>query len=506
VEAVWAGDFSAGGFDEADIVVGTGIRIRDSNVIFVSSSDTLNRLHHFRDIDTLYVSNSLPALMALAESALLDGYDYAAAMETIKNGLMDYVHEIPSTRGPIHLTYFHNLIVSESHLSRAARPSSAPDFTDLAIYRDYLFASARSLGENARAPERRHGMTLLASVSSGYDSLAAAVLAREAGARDAVTIGRARRTPAHMFNLNDSGAPAARQLGLSCEVYSRRRKNYPFEDALWASMGNVGDINLALFNYPSKLCLLFTGFIGDVVWDKEEAHQIEFLKRKDTSGARFSECRLELGVFNCSPAFWGCQKADQICALSKRSEMRPWTLGTDYDRPIPRRLAEEAGITRDLFGNKKRLSSFSRRYGRPLSVDLRQDFAVFMKQRGERAVGGALEGASLMLRGLDSYVLSRMPESIRFSCRDWIALPSASIFFVWANERLRRRYLAGLSNWNSSGTSETAHVEPLRLREPEHDDLYLGPRRARRPIGPVKQDEEPNFSPAARRGGGRGPD
>jgi hypothetical protein len=443
VEAVWAGDFSEGGFDLTDVIVGTGIRIRGDKVLFVSSGDTLNRLHHFEDDETIYVSNSLPALMAIVGLTLISDYDYAPAMQSIKNGLISYVREIPSTRGMIHLTYFNNLVVADSKIVEAAKPSSTLDFTDFAMYRDYLFASARKVGENARAPQRRHSMRLLATVSSGYDSTATAVLAREAGTREAVTIRQARRTPAHVFDIDDSGAAVARQLGMSCKVYSRARKNYPFEDALWASMGNVGDINMTIFDYRQQLCLLFSGFLGDVLWGKK-SQQVEPLRRTGGAGGRFGECRLELGVLNCAPAYWGCRIESQVHVLSKRQEMLPWTLGTDYDRPIPRRLAEEAGITRESFGTRKRLSSFARRYGRPLSADLREDFAKFMKERGDHPVSGFLEGVSLILRGVDSLILSKLPRAVRFSCSEWIALPKPTLFFIWANERRKNRYLASL--------------------------------------------------------------
>jgi hypothetical protein len=453
VEAVWAGDFSAGGFDLTDVVVGTGVRLRDDNVVFVSSGDTLNRLHHLKKEEMIYVSNSLPALLAIVDSTLFPDYDYAPAMQSINNGLARYVREIPSTRGSVHLTYFNNLVVSDLGFVELAKPSSAPDFTDFAIYRDYLFASARRVGENARAPERRQGMGLLATLSSGYDSAATAVLAREAGAREAVTIGQARRMPGHVFDLNDSGAEVARQLGMSCRVYSRHRKNYPFEDALWASMGNVGDINMAIFDYPDKLCLLFSGFLGDGLWGNK-GPQAEFLRRPGGgAGARFGECRLELGVLNCSPAYWGCRKESQVHALSQRKEMLPWTLGTGYDRPVPRRLAEEAGIARDSFGIRKRLSSFDRRYGRPLSADLHEDFERFMEERGDRAVPGFLEGVSLVLRGVDSLILRKLPGAVRFSCREWVALPNPSLFFIWANERRKNRYLASLQQADAGNSS-----------------------------------------------------
>jgi hypothetical protein len=213
-------------------------------------------------------------------------------------------------------------------------------------------------------------------------------------------------------------------------------------------MGNVGDINLAIFDYPEKLCLLFSGFLGDVLWRKDADH-VEPLRRKDTSGARFSECRLELGVFNCSPVFWGCQNERQVHALSQRQEMLPWTLGTDYDRPIPRRLADEAGIRRGSFGTRKRVSSFNRKYGRPLSADLRQDFARFMEARGDRASSGFREWVSMILRGVDLLVLRKLPSAVRFSCKEWVALPSSSMFFIWANERRKNRCLAALRQANA---------------------------------------------------------
>jgi hypothetical protein len=33
--------------------------------------------------------------------------------------------------------------------------------------------------------------------------------------------------------------------------------------------------------------------------------------------------------------------------------MRPWSIGGNYDRPVPRRIAEEAGVPRQLFGQLK---------------------------------------------------------------------------------------------------------------------------------------------------------
>jgi hypothetical protein len=34
--------------------------------------------------------------------------------------------------------------------------------------------------------------------------------------------------------------------------------------------------------------------------------------------------------------------------------MKPWRIGGDYDRPVPRRLVESAGVPRELYGQNKK--------------------------------------------------------------------------------------------------------------------------------------------------------
>lgn len=451
-EAAWVGNFTDGDFDRTDLVVGTGVRLRADDVLFVSSGDTLNRLFWHRGRDRQIVSNSLPALLAVANIDLVDGYPYADAMASIVNGLHSYQREIPSSGGPVRVVYFNNLKLVNDEISEIPKPSTSPDFIDFSTYRDFLFGSARGLGMNARAAERMHRVTPLASLSSGYDSSAAAVVAREAGTEECVTIVQGRRDMANLLDVDDSGAAVAAKLGMNCKGYSRFRERFPWEDAAWAAMGNVGDINLSLFEYPEPVCLLFTGFMGDVLWDRKTV-QPEFLHRKDTSGARFGEARLEHGVLLCSPVFWGCRQESRILALAHREEMQPWILNSNYDRPVPRRLVEEAGVDRKSFGIRKRAASFNRRYGQPITPELHEDFAGFMKARGGQPGGWIDESLAYILDGLDYYLLRKLPAPVRFSCKGWGALPSPTMFFIWANGRRKQRYLAGIEN--SGVTSDT---------------------------------------------------
>ena len=63
--------------------------------------------------------------------------------------------------------------------------------------------------------------------------------------------------------------------------------------------------------------------------------------------------------------------------------MDDWRLNNDYDRPIPRRLAEEAGLPRDSFGQKKMATTVS--YARPnipYGAALRREFFSFLVKAG----------------------------------------------------------------------------------------------------------------------------
>ena len=43
----------------------------------------------------------------------------------------------------------------------------------------------------------------------------------------------------------------------------------------------------------------------------------------------------------------------EVNKISNSEEMSGWSVGGNYDRPIPRRILEEKGVSRVSFGNKK---------------------------------------------------------------------------------------------------------------------------------------------------------
>ena len=66
-----------------------------------------------------------------------------------------------------------------------------------------------------------------------------------------------------------------------------------------------------------------------------------------------AEWRLVVGLIHLPLPYIGARRKPDIVEITESSEMDPWRLGTEYDRPIPRRIAEEAGVPRQLFGQSK---------------------------------------------------------------------------------------------------------------------------------------------------------
>jgi hypothetical protein len=107
--------------------------------------------------------------------------------------------------------------------------------------------------------------------------------------------------------------------------------------------------------------VLLTGYHGDKAWQKEGGKYLtDTIVRGDSSGLSLTEYRLSAGFIHCPVPFWGVRQMRELHALSNAAEMKRWDIaGTfkDYSRPICRRIVEQAGVPRELFGQHKRAGS-----------------------------------------------------------------------------------------------------------------------------------------------------
>lgn len=445
VEAVWAGDFEQGDFDRTDLVFGTGIRVRGQNVVFVSSGTVFDRLLYCRRNGSWYVSNSLPALLATAGLSLRDDYlDYSRDARSIMKGLEDRVRTIPTEAQDVFSVFFNNLVFDGHRLLEVPKVDTAPHFGCFDDYYRFLVSTARTLGENAAAPERTYRVVPLSSISSGYDSSATAVISRHAGCRRTVTI----KDSTSLWRGCDSGAPIARLLGMQCTEYPRIADEYPLEVAVWAAEGRPGIMNWTLFDYPEPLCLFFTGCHGEKLWDRVDHDHPDPFVRRDPSSLGFCEFRLFRGAFQCPMPFWGVRHSQELRAITATAEMRPWYMMRDYDKPIARRIVEQAGVPRRAFGLLNKNTSLEKRFPWPQSAPARRSFGQYLKDKGwfappdwlARAIQATAKAEILLYRN----VIKRF--GIRRRPLPWDRARALSLLFHWANGELRQRYLKGLQD------------------------------------------------------------
>jgi hypothetical protein len=207
------------------------------------------------------------------------------------------------------------------------------------------------LAENM-ATKRRYPYTMLSTLSSGYDSPAVTVLARQVGCVETLSLDRARDGD------EDSGAAIANILGLRSLVVPRdawRAMTLP-EIPFMAGSPRGAEVVFKPAEHDLAGRVLFTGFHGDKMWAKDTQDLSEHIVRGDNSGLGFSEYRLWVGFIHCPVAFWGAQQIRDVHAISNSPEMKPWDVVAQYSRPIPRRFVEEAGVPRELFGTRKRFA------------------------------------------------------------------------------------------------------------------------------------------------------
>jgi hypothetical protein len=454
-EAVWDGPFERGDFDLTDIVAGSGGRLRDGGVTFVPAGATVDRLQSLAlpDGPTL-VSNSLACLLARAGAKVNPRYrHYKRDLQTIVRGLKKYKKWLDTSRGPCRLWYFHNARWDGSVLRETEKPNPARDFSSFDSYRGFLDRTLAAVTTNAADAARDHATGLVGTMSSGYDSTAVATLARDHGLSEVITFDQARGGDP------DSGIEAAKHLGLRALVVPRegwRQYPQPLPEVPFLTADGYAEDRFFLgAEQHLRGKLMLTGFHGDKIWGKSPYHKDSLLphpeiKRGDCSGLTMTEYRLSAGFINCPVPFWGARQIHEVVAISRDPSMRPWDVPGDYSRPICRRIAETAGVPREVFGIKKRAGSVNER---ALTDASRRDYMAWIKRHG-------IEGELL-----DRCIRKGMkviPDAVRQKLFHMFYSPRTpsfrDYFFPWALERRAEIYRGG----------ETA-AKPARRRAPERE-------------------------------------
>ena len=234
---------------------------------------------------------------------------------------------------------------------------------------------------------------------------------------------------------------------MSCQRYTRRHSAYRREETIWAASGYAGGMNLTVFDYPKPLCLFFNGSYGDKVWDIAEYDLSEPVGDCDSL---LGEFRLFEGVFHTVVPWWGIREAGNINKLGKSHEMKPWSVGGHYDRPVARRIAEQAGVPRHEFGQEKLLTASNTPFNWPFASDTQRNFCSYLRLHGLFAPPGWLVALIRMCHPIEKLLYENLFRKLgtqrRF--RPWNRIRGTTLLFQWANHELREKYLHGLRDAN----------------------------------------------------------
>jgi hypothetical protein len=385
IEGIWDGPFDDDNFHETDLIFGTGMKAAGENIIFVSSSSAADRLYYSFYQDKLLVSNSLPCLIAFTDIEMAPEKDYAEFFRSLEKYFGKYERELPvrDANGKILNILGDNLVYSSGKVTIEAKPQKH-HFNDFVSLSTFMRESFLRLKNNWECSGRENKLLTFSTISTGYDSAAVSFFAAQAGCNNFFTCVSSNTLGPKFLRSKrkkmDDGSKIAGHMGKTCIKFDRHdfKDDFSNEIYLFPGMPNTRLTNfLPMINYLDRLnepSILFTGIGGDSAWggDSEDSAY-------DYGVISLSEIRLKSGFIHCSFLFWLSRFRALLLEISGSEEMKRWSIRSSYDRPIPRRMLEEAGIPRSEFGYVKKGGwNWFRIPNRPFDPKLRQQYYKYL--------------------------------------------------------------------------------------------------------------------------------
>lgn len=434
--------------------MGSGATVRDDALVVVAPCNTMECIYSIRSGDDLWFSNSIVALLVAVDDELDPAYpDYESDVISISKGLSKYKRTLPTRAGnSIGLHYFCNIVIRRDGTVCSELKPEPPSFAGYDDYKRLLSDQVQRAANNATASERRHTFRPIVFCSTGYDSSCCAAFGREIGCDNAVVFTSSRGS------RNDSGRAIVEQLGYSrvLEKADREYRSYERAEEFVATGELATSVYMAAVVDELRGTYVLSGVHGDKVWGRSYKYAGRELIRSFLPDTARKEFRLATGFFFFPIPFIAAMRHEEICRISNSTEMQPWQIGGDYDRPIPRRIVESAGVPRELFGvdkssgvgNSFRLGSL----GNLRRVMPRDAYARFeryyVRARKERRMSryslARYAAYFILLVAVSTYrfrpLLKRLLRisdwPINYQCSPW----APSLLFCWGTQELRPRY------------------------------------------------------------------
>lgn len=366
VEGVWDDDFEKQGFYKSASFFGSGGKAEGSGVKFCSPSHSIERLHMIRSREKAFISNSLAFVLEMSGCELdMDYLDYEEDFTTILKGVNSYKSRLPlKGSGYLELLYYCDISFDLELNMNKEKKAATEAFESYDHYYGSLVGALKRMSENGRSDYRAVKYGVVSTISKGYDSAACAALALEMGCDKALTLNSPKKYQ------DDDGTEIAKTLGYRGIVQKDADSYRTREDLVESEFMASGDLGTGIvFSSFEEECegnIVLFGTYGDSFWGKDHDPDFVNCEMRDESSTILArshyEHRLRVGFIDITVPFYGAENWPSLYAISNSEDMNPWSVGNDYDRPIPRRILEEKGVARDAFGMKKKGAGFNYRY------------------------------------------------------------------------------------------------------------------------------------------------
>jgi hypothetical protein len=405
VDGAWDGPFEERGFDRAVTLTGSGGMISPHGVLFCAATHNLERLFAIRVGNELHVSNSLVfALVEAGEELDLDHPNYFFdLLGHYRTGLSVRGKTLPTASGnSVELFDCVNFLIGLDLTIALVHKSFGGAPTDYQGYVDFMQRTVGRVMTNASDHGRSRRFEALSSISRGYDSAAVSVLATRAGCEHAVTFLKSgdRTGPTTQY-MPDDGTELARYLDLEVTAYERqdvRGIEEPGPAEFFTNPFFSTEVQTPIMGSQLEGRLWMSGRHGEQFWDLDPLASQPWFEdaiSMSMAGANSTEVRLRLGYYHFPVPYTLGVYAPVLNRISRSPEMVPWRIGGSYDRPIPRRLLEEAGVPRPLFGQTKMGGSADIAEVVTLSPRWEADFLSFYHESVDPALRSRLVEAQI---------------------------------------------------------------------------------------------------------------
>jgi hypothetical protein len=393
VEGVWDGSFEKGNFHRSQHFFGSGIKLADGKVYISTSSSSIDRILFCEFERNFLFSNSLILLLAYTGAKLDPNHNYEHESLSVCMSRNQYNRRFTIIHPEIKNFYqvFHeNIIYDQGQIGFEYRyeKNKINSYGECLAFMNHVLAKFR---KNYESDKRRIVLNPFSMLSVGYNSTAVSALVKNIGVKSVFIASRLKHT-IHKATKADEVAGAkqiAKKLGYDVLFLDNKRATVSEDELYFLSTtypkhhsGSWSELGLHLMaKYIEQNCdagVVFSGHHGDSVWDSNipKSH-LEEVRVPNHPFGFCSEMRLKSGFINIPLPGILATNIKDIAEISHSLEMAPWRLHNSYDRPIPRRIAEEAGVDRNLFGVEK--NWVATMYHLPINSHLRKSFFKYLR-------------------------------------------------------------------------------------------------------------------------------